>query len=508
MERFNWTQNMASQDPRLIEAVLRLCEAVKEEPADKTYASQVPRALIVGGFTRDFLLGLEPKDADVEVFGVAPERLEVLVRELFPEQVDFVGQAFGVLKVHLEKGLEFDISIPRRESKIEKGHKGFSIESQPGLSFEDAARRRDFTINAISLDPLTGEIIDPFDGRTDLKKRVLRVVDPLTFRDDPLRVYRAVQFKARFDFSIDPASFTLLKELVAQGALDELSKERVTEEIKKLFLRAEKPSIGFELMRELGIIARDYPELAILAETPQEPEWHPEGDVWVHTFLSLDQAAQIIRQQADVFDEEQKLQIMIGTLCHDLGKPATTQTAEKKGVMRIRSLGHQEAGEEPARMLCEHWTFGATIIHAARMGAMFHLRPWEFWFKEQQGELNEERYTNAVRKLLKKSFPLSWEVLLAISEADFRGRGLPNLDTAPFEQGMRFREIVAKYDLDLEPTKPLILGRDLMEHFGLKPGVEMGKYIKMVEEARDEGTIKTKEEALELLKKKIVGAGR
>ena len=150
------------------------------------------RALIVGGWVRDRLLGIDAKDLDIEVFGIAPERLKDLVAAF--GRVDTVGEAFTVYKV---AGL--DVSLPRRESKTGKGHKGFRVEGDPSLSFDDAARRRDFTINAISFDPLTGEFIDPFHGREDLDARLLRIVDRTTFADDSLRVLRALQFAARFE---------------------------------------------------------------------------------------------------------------------------------------------------------------------------------------------------------------------------------------------------------------------------------------------------------------------
>lgn len=487
------------EHPELMQAINQLCQTIKQEPNDPRYPDQSPHAFIVGGFVRDLLLNFHPKDADVEIFGVSPERIEQIVHELFPSaHINFVGESFGILKVHFAKDIEFDVAIPRTESKIAAGHKGFSINSDPNLSFKEAARRRDFTINAISLDPLTGELHDPYLGLEDMEAKLLRVVDPQSFQEDPLRVYRGIQFAARLAFDIEEKSLTLMKDMVARGDLEQLSKERVTEEMKKLFLKAEKPSIGFSLMRELGIIERSYPELQALTITPQEPEWHPEGDVWIHTLMTIDQAAKILRHAS--FSELEQLQIMVGALCHDLGKPPTTHIQEKDGIKRIRSLGHQEAGDEPTQTLMANWTFSAEVIYAARMIALNHLRPGELWIKKNKGELDEEKYVNAVRKLLKRIHPVSWRILLASAEADFRGRTLPNIENDPFEYGALFTKIILQYQLDEEPTKPLIHGQDLLDLFHLEPGPYLGDLIRAVENERDQGNIKTREQAIEYLK--------
>ena len=289
----HWRDRFAAQEKILVAAVTRLAEAVADQPADPRFTPTEPRALLVGGSVRDLMWGEPPKDVDVEVFGLAPDKLEALVRQLF-SRVDVVGASFGILKVFLDEGHELDVGLPRKESKTGKGHRGFVIESDPALTLREAARRRDFTINAIALDPLTGALHDPFDGATDLERKVLRVVDEKTFSEDPLRVYRGVQLAARLQFSIDGRTLSLMKTMVHHGALDELTKERVTDEWKKLLVKAEKPSIGLKLMLELGMIERYYPELAALMNTPQEPEWHPEGDVWIHTNMVIDQAAKLL----------------------------------------------------------------------------------------------------------------------------------------------------------------------------------------------------------------------
>lgn len=472
-----------SQDPRLLDAARRV-------------ASRVPRALLVGGFVRDALLGLHPKDADIEVYGMPPGPLEELLHELYPNRVNAVGRAFGILKIALGDGLELDVSLPRRESKAGKGHKGFAVQSDPSMDPKDAARRRDFTVNAIAADPNTGEIIDPYGGVKDLEARVLRVVDEERFQDDPLRVYRAIQFAARLGMTIEPQTFSLMKQMVERGDLAELSKERVTDEIKKLLLKAERPSIGFALARDLGIPERDYPELKALIGTPQEPEWHPEGDVWTHTLMVIDHAAKIIRRQdAGLRTQDEQLHVMLGALCHDLGKPATTKTIDG----RIRSLGHEDAGAKIAMHLCERWSFGRDATEAARLITADHLKPSMLYRAKENGELTDAQYANAVRRLLKRLHPIPWNVFLAATEADWRGRKLPGTDEGPYIYGERMKKAIAEGGLVVQP---LLLGRDLAE-LGVAAGPEMGKLLAFVEDARDRGEIRTKEEALAFVRQHL-----
>lgn len=484
----------SQQDQRLIDAAKTVATAVQAVPT----TTIPPRALLVGGFVRDLLFGLQPKDLDMEVFGVSPEQLESLLETLFPGCVKTVGKSFGILKVHLASDLEFDVSLPRRESKTGKGHRGFFIESDPSMTIEDAAKRRDFTINAISGDPLTGELLDPTNGLTDLESRTLRFTDAVHFQEDPLRVYRALQFSARLNLTVDDATMKLMRDMVLRGDLAELSKERVTDEIKKLLLRASTPSVGLHLARALGILEQEYPELHALIETPQEPEWHPEGDVWVHTMDVVNEAAKIIRQSDRDFQETDALAVMIGALCHDLGKPSTTQHLNG----RVRSIGHEEAGAAPTQRFCERFTFGDSVNTAAIHIAKHHLKPSMLFRSLEKGELSHAQYVNAVRKLVKRVQPTSWQVLIAVAEADFRGRGVPGCKTEPYLMGDAFRQAIAELEAVAEPTRPLLEGRDLLP-LGVQPGPLMGRIIDEVEDARDAGRITTKDQAISFAKEII-----
>lgn len=484
---------LANTPPSLLDAILKLTQAVR---------SRLPHAgcLLVGGFVRDLLLGLSPTDADIEVYGVDVETLERLVQELFPGRVHLVGRAFGVFKIRLDDEYELDVALPRHESKTGHGHKDFAVQGDPLLDPAEAARRRDFTINAIMMDPLTGELVDPWHGQQDLEKRILRVVDVHHFGEDPLRVYRAVQFAARFELTLEAETLATLKAMVAAGELDYLPAERVTEEWRKLLLKAEKPSIGLKLMRELGIIKKYYPELQALIGVEQDAEWHPEGDVWVHTCMCVDAAAKLLHYSTTPLLHS--IQVMLGALCHDLGKPSTTALAPKNGVMHIRSLGHEQAGIEPTKTFLRRFTFGEDVERAAVVAANDHLKPGMLWMQQQKGQLTPEQYRNAVRKTIRRIQPVSARVLVAVAEADFRGRTLPESSAPVYEPGAMFMRVVEELEAAGEPLKPLLRGEDLLV-LGVSPGPTMGRIIRAVEEARDRGEVKTKEEALALAEKSV-----
>lgn len=451
-------------------------------------------AYLVGGYVRDALLGIESDDADLEVYHLPVEALQSLLEELFPGRVHLVGRQFGVFHIPCSNGT-LDVALPRRESKIAPGHRGFEVMGDPNMDLKEAARRRDFTINAILQNPLTGELIDPYQGKADLEARRLRVVNKETFVEDPLRLYRAAQFVARFGLDVDGETLELLKTMNADGSLDELPPERITDELKKLLL-ADKPSIGFELLRSLGVIERYYPELSKLKDTPQEPEWHPEGDVWIHTMMVVDQAATIATRER--FNDEQRLLCVLGALCHDLGKALTTAPMEKDGIIRMRSLGHEKAGIEPTRELLGRLTFGQEVNLFCEHVAHYHLQPTALYREFEKQKLSEGGYENAVRKFLKKILPYDWKIFLASCEADYRGRTLPDIENDPFEIGKKFAGVIQKNKLDEAAKTLLVTGEELVQ-LGVQPGKHMGDLLRAIENARDEELVKTKEEALAYL---------
>jgi tRNA nucleotidyltransferase (CCA-adding enzyme) len=442
------------------------------------------RALIVGGGVRDRLMrGDWPagagavssagsvegsKDIDLEVFGVPSGRLRTLLESF--GRVETVGESFQVYKV-----AGVDVSLPRRESKSGRGHKGFVISGDPAMSIADAARRRDFTINAISWDPLTGEYLDPFDGRRDLARRLLRVVDPSTFADDSLRVLRAIQFAARFAFTLDNAT----RELCRTIPLDDLPAERIWGEFEKLLFAA-RPSIGFALMLELGIVAKLFPELQALAGCIQEPEWHPEGDVWVHTLQVIDQA----RTRIGDLGRPQQIAIMLGAVCHDFGKPATTAFVDG----RIRSIDHEEQGVAPAAGFLDrlnvHTIDGYDVRRQVLGMTAQHLKPG-MWFK-----VRDEVGDGAFRRLAQK---VDLELLARLAKSDCLGREPGRFDCTAMDW---FLERARAIGADKGPPPPLLLGRHVLA-LGLKPGPRVGQILKAVYELQLDGAIATVDQAIE-----------
>jgi len=428
------------------------------------------RTLIVGGWVRDRLLygpGHEPANVDLEVFGLPGDRLRTVL-ETFGD-VDAVGESFQVYKIGA-----IDVSLPRRDSKAGRGHRGFVVTGDPDLTIAEAARRRDFTINAVSWDPLTGEYFDPCDGRGDLERRLLRVVDPQTFADDSLRVLRAVQLAARLDLTLDGAS----REMCRQIPLDDLPPERVWGEFEKL-LFARRPSIGFALAMELGVVARLLPELQALAGCPQEPGWHPEGDVWVHTLQVIDQA----RTRIDDLPRPQQIAVMLGAVCHDLGKPATTAVIDG----RIRSMDHEEQGVPPASALLERLNVRSIDAYDVRKQVLGltaqHLKPGS-WFK-----VRDEVGDGAFRRLAHK---VDLELLARLAKSDCEGRSPGRFDCSAMDW---FLDRARALGVEHRPPVPILLGRHVLA-LGLTPGPRVGEILKVVYEQQMDGTVTTLDEAI------------
>lgn len=496
-EKDRLRERILNQDAELMRAANAFANKIRSVPPDPACPNIEPRAYLVGGFVRDAILGKNPKDADLEVYGISQDRLEDLLKQLFGDRVNAVGQAFAVYKINLGEGLDLDVAMPRRESATGKGHKDFVVTGDPSMTAEEAAGRRDFTVNSMLADPLTGEIVDPYHGADDLESHLLRIVNPETFVEDPLRVYRALQFAARMNLIVEPKTKQLLKQMVEQGSLDHLPKERISEELKKLLEKSPKPSIGLELAKELGIIERYYPELAALEATPQEVDWHPEGNVWIHTMMVIDKAAQITRDPAFDIDEEHRLEVLLSALCHDVGKPSTTKESDGK----IHSHGHEVAGKDSAKKLMSKWMFGKQTDQAVVAMTMSHLVPLQIIREVENGKMDERALNNALRRLIRNIHPCSWRSLLAVCASDIQGRGGDK--QAQLEETEKLHSIIAQTiitkQLDKDPKKNLISGDDVLA-LGLKPGAQVGALIKAVETMRDNGEITTREEGLEALK--------
>jgi len=431
------------------------------------------RPFLVGGAVRDALLNLRVKDYDVEVYGLSVDALkDVLARA---GRVNAVGEAFTVFKLSGLEGVagDVDVSRPRRDSKVGPGHRGIAVHGDPGLSPEEAARRRDFTVNALLFDPFADELLDFFGGRRDLDTRVLRAVDPSRFGDDPLRALRAVQLAARYEMAVEPET----ARLCASMPLAELPPERIFGEVEKLLLKAGRPSLGLRLLREWGLLSQVAPELLPLADTPQDPQWHPEGDVWTHTLLAMDQAAPLV---ADL-DRPRALTVMLATLCHDLGKASTTRFEDG----RLRSRGHEEAGLGPTTTLLDRWNVHTRLGYDVRGQVLAlvanHLKP---------GQLYDDRERvsdGAIRRLAAKCEPT---LLYLVARADCLGR---TGDFPPVAMEW-FLARVRQLDVAERPPEPLLKGRDVVA-LGVAPGPEVGRIVREVYDRQLDGAVTTVEQA-------------
>lgn len=455
------------------EKVLKLSEAIRDAGG---------RALLVGGCVRDMLMDHEPKDWDLEVFALEPSRLRTILDEFGP--VNVVGEAFTVYKL----GLDLDVSLPRRERKSGRGHRAFVIEGDPSMTIEEATRRRDFTINAILEDPLTGEIIDPVGGQEDIKKKILRAVSPDTFPEDSLRVLRAAQLAARFEFDVDDETVALCRAI----DLHDLPAERVWGEMEKLLLWARRPSIGLRWLRELGAVDQLFPEIASLIDVEQDREWHPEGDVFVHTQLVADRARELIGD----LPYAKQVTVMLAAVAHDFGKPATTEFVDG----RLRSRGHEEAGVKPTEHFLDrvkiHTLDGFDVRAQVIALVRDHLKPGEFFKK--QNEVGD----GAFRRLARKC---ELDLLYRVARADSLGR---NADWVPRENWYDaeaqewFIRRARDLQVERQPPPPILLGRHLLE-LGVEPGPRVGEITKAVYEMQLDNRVRTLADAKDAAKRII-----
>jgi len=433
---------------------------------------------LVGGWVRDFLLDIPCHDYDLEVYGLDMERLfNILMRHAKP---NLVGKAFGVITMRIE-GMNFDFAFPRTENKTGPGHKGFAVTADPTLTFAAASARRDFTINAMGIQIPAMELIDPHGGHRDLRAKLLRHVSA-AFSEDPLRVLRAVQFAARFELDIAPET----QELCRRLPLAELPMERIFGEFKKLLLKAVRPSLGLEWMRKLGLLSY-FPELGDLIGVQQEPEWHPEGDVWIHNNMVIDEAAKLRR---DEYGEFGNLALMLGALCHDFGKPAATVFSEG----RWRSPAHDVRGEAPTRSFLDRLTRETALVEEVVVFVREHLKPALLY------KARAEVKPSAIRRL---ALRVDIEKLVRVARADHFGRTTPDALARQFPAGEWLLEQSRLLNVLDEKPKPYLTGKFLLT-LGMKPGPEIGKLIAESFELQLEGDLADMESAQEWARARLL----
>lgn len=418
------------------------------------------RTFYVGGLVRDHILGRENKDVDIEVHGITPEKLTEIL-ESFGE-VTKTGLSFGVFGL---KKYEIDIAMPRKEKAVGRGHRDFEVDVDPFIGYERAAIRRDFTMNAMMEDVLTGEILDFFGGREDMERHLIRHVNDVTYQEDALRVLRAAQFAARFQFEIADET----RELSRTMSLSELASERIYGELNKALMKARKPSIFFEEMRKMGQLSLWFPELEALIDVPQNPVYHPEGDVWKHTMMVLDAAAQL-RDEAEYPEG-----FMMAALTHDFGKALSTVVDENG---KISAIGHERSGIKPARQFLRRISNENKMERYVLNMVELHMRP-NMLAADRSG-------SRATARMFDRS--VCPEDLLLLAKADHFGKGgaedYGNTEAFLQKRLERFRELM---------SRQFVQGRDLIEA-GIRPGPDFSEALAYAHKMRLAGV--PKEEAL------------
>jgi len=426
------------------------------------------RPLIVGGAVRDALMGAEVKDIDIEVYGLPIDRLSELLAGF--GRVDAVGRSFGILKMRTPAGHELDISLPRRESKVGAGHRGFLAAPDPTMTPREAAARRDFTWNALAVTP-EGELLDFFGGAADLSAGIIRHTTD-AFAEDPLRVLRAMQFAARFGMRLAPETAALCRTLLPEAPA--LATERIWGEWQKWALKGRKPAAGLQALAETGWMSL-FPELEALIGCPQDSIWHPEGDVFQHTLHVLDAAAEIAER--DQLMDDQRAILLFAALCHDLGKPVTT-AAGADG--RIRSPGHAQAGVEITEKLLRR--IGCPRALVAQVAPLV---------REHMAHIGMQVNDRVVRRLALRLAPATIAQWGRLIEADHSGR--PPLPAS--NPGAPIVALAEQLSVATSRPAPILQGRHLLA-IGMTPGPGLGAALDRAYHAQIDGAFDSVEDGL------------
>jgi tRNA nucleotidyltransferase (CCA-adding enzyme) len=442
------------------------------------------RALVAGGAVRDHLLALEPKDFDVEVYGVSFELLAELLSH--HGRIDLVGQSFGVVKLTVTGGRVYDFSLPRRDSKIGRAHRDFLATFDPDITPKEAASRRDFTINAMAFDPIANRVLDFFGGRDDLRNRVLRATSE-AFREDPLRVLRGMQFACRFDLTIDPETAEQCRAIAHEYST--IAPERIAEEFMKWATKSRNPGRIAEYLVATGWVVH-FPEIANLINVPQDPEWHPEGDVGIHTMLVVDAAARIAER--DSLEDDERAVLLFSALTHDFAKAGTTALRERNGVLRWTAHGHEAAGGPLARAFLERIGIKRSFVDQVVPLVENHLA---------HSSLRNDVTPRTIRRLALRLAPANITQLVRLIEADHSGR--PPLPPELPESALRIRDMAAAQAVATKPQSALILGRHVLPYFDNRPGPHIGEVTRAAYEAQTDGAFSTEEEALQWLEESM-----
>jgi len=445
---------------------------------------------LVGGIVRDFMFNkihhtnIHPKDYDVEVYNILPDKLVQILSKF--GDVNEVGKSFGVLKLSAG-GEEYDFSLPRIDSKSGSKHTDFDVQVNPNLTPLQAASRRDVTINSMLFDPLNNTLIDPYNGEEDIKNKTLRHTSE-AFSEDPLRVLRLMSLGSRFGLKIAPETAELAKSIKDQ--YQHLPKERVEQEFKKLVQKGVEPGKALEFLYQTGW-SENFPHIHNLKGVNQEPEWHPEGDVATHTAHVMNEAARIATEN-NLTPEEREV-LVYAALCHDFAKPSTTKVINKKGIDRITSHGHEEAGGPMARHFLESIGVNKKIIDQVVPLVENHLNHVHM--------SNMNNPDSFIRQLAERLHPSNIKMLEHLIEADHSGR--PPLEKMLPEEAQAMSERAKSHNVYTEKHPDLLQGRDLMPYTDGKGGPIIGQILKEHRNDILKNKLTTRSEALSWLENRM-----
>jgi tRNA nucleotidyltransferase/poly(A) polymerase len=453
---------------------------------------------LVGGTVRDYLLYdriEEKRDIDLVVIDHTYKEIEKKLK--IHGKTNTVGKSFAVVKFSKD-GLTFDISIPRKDVKKDPdghGHKNFLVEYGPHIRLEEDLKRRDFTCNSIAMRLKDHEIVDPFNGIDAIAQKRLSMTGPETFSDDPLRILRAARFASVHRFTVDEEIYTRAREV----KLDELSKERITEELFRLLLESEKPAIGLNEYFRLTVLEKLFPPFYPLTLTLQDAVFHPEKDeyghhtVWIHTLITLDIAKKLsIRYE---LDEERTLALLLGVLFHDVGKALTTRWEFKRGRMTITSMFHDSRGVEISEKFLtdlkietrKNYPLKQTVLNLVK----YHHRIYDLY--RNRKDIGFRAMSRLVKDLQDQDF-----LLLLLDFADRQSREPNPMDFDEMDDIVKwYLKRKEEYNINKETIQPIIMGRDLLK-LGVSPGVQMGIYLKQLYERQLDGEFDTREEGLRI----------
>jgi len=415
------------------------------------------RIVVVGGWVRDALLGRDAHDLDLEVFGLEPEAIERVVSGFGFTRA--VGRQFPVWRRNRD-GL--DLASPRAGALDYRRDEPASLDA----AFRVAARHRDLTVDAIGFDPLDARRLDPWGGAEDLEARRLRAVDPETFVVDPVRLLRVARLRAALPAEPDAALVALCQGL----SLDDVPVERIAGELRRMLLDRWVPSRAFAWLAAIGRLDA-FPPLARLVGVPQDPTWHPEGDVFVHTLMVVDRAHEI----AEALGGEARERLMLAALCHDLGKPETT-TSEGG---RIRSIAHEAPSARRAREWLGSLRFADRTVRAVEVLVERHLAPSQL---VQQGA-GPRAYRRLARALA--AADVSLVELERLARADHLGRTTEAALAGRYDAGPRFLAAAEDAGVRSGPRADVVTAAALMAH-GIAPGPELGRLLRRCREIEDE----------------------